>query len=267
MERFWSIICKTINKSEKEHTEFVKQILKDNKFILENTESILPFCLIEQKYADENRFLKAVSGGKEGEAIGLYNNLEKYKGRSGRKKSVRESQNNVIVLNTLLRKAAETGGVHPVYLEELFEDIVKQAESVTSLSQERQLKIQMIRKYCTLVKTASIRGYSLVIQKVVNYINLNLEKNLSLKHLGEECAVNASYLSALFKKELDMNIIEYINQQRIHRAVTLLEANNMQIQDVAVECGIYDVNYFRKVFKKHMGMTPTEYVKQIKKFN
>lgn len=262
---FWSIICRTVNKSDKERTEYVKQTLLGNDFILDHVESASPFCLIEQEYADENRFLKAVSEGKEEEAIGIYNNWEKYKIKPGYKKSVREIQNSVIVLNTLLRKAAEMGGVHPVYLEELFHNITKQAETVKSFAQEKKLKIQMIRRYCTLVKSTSMKGYPPVIQKAVNYINMNLEKNLSLKRLGEECAVNASYLSALFKKEMQMNIIEYINQQRIRKAANLLRSNTMQIQDVAVECGIYDVNYFRKVFKKQMGMTPTEYLKQIKK--
>ena len=62
--------------------------------------------------------------------------------------------------------------------------------------------------------------------------------------------VNPNYLSTIFKKELDVTLTEFINQQRIHIAVKLLNTTDLQIQDVAWNVGMNDVNYFTKLFKR-----------------
>ncbi len=119
---------------------------------------------------------------------------------------------------------------------------------------------EMVRQYCLLVQNYSLSGHSLVIQKAVNYINLNLSEKLSLKLLAEQCFINPSYLSTLFKKEMGLTVSSYISQQRIRLAIRLLNTGNTQIQDVMAKCGMDDISYFRKLFKKMIGMTPSAYV-------
>ena len=63
---------------------------------------------------------------------------------------------------------------------------------------------------------------------------------------------------------MGVTLTDYISQQRVRKAITLINSSDMQIQDIASESGIYDVNYFRKLFKKITGKTPTEYVKQVR---
>ena len=77
--------------------------------------------------------------------------------------------------------------------------------------------------------------------------------------------VNPNYLSTIFKKELEITLTEFINQQRIHIAVKLLNTTDLQIQDVAWNVGMNDVNYFTKLFKKAVGVTPSCYKKNIKR--
>ena len=59
-------------------------------------------------------------------------------------------------------------------------------------------------------------------------------------------------------------LIDYINTQRVNRAAQLLEQNNHSIAAVAEEVGILDVNYFTKIFKKTLGVTPTRYRREHK---
>ena len=73
-----------------------------------------------------------------------------------------------------------------------------------------------------------------------------------------------SYLSALFKQETGSTLIDYINTQRVNRAAQLLVQNNHTIAAVAEEVGILDVNYFTKIFKKTLGVTPTRYRREHK---
>ena len=85
-----------------------------------------------------------------------------------------------------------------------------------------------------------------------------------LKSLAAMCFISPSYLSALFKQETGSTLIDYINTQRVNRAAQLLVQNNHTIAAVAEEVGILDVNYFTKIFKKTLGVTPTRYRREHK---
>ena len=117
----------------------------------------------------------------------------------------------------------------------------------------------MFRSYCNLVRKNSIKNYSPTIQKIVTHIELDLSSNLTLSNLAKAHSINASYLSSLFKQETGKNITEYINLKRIEMAKKLLRRTSLQIQTVAQYCGILDIRYFSKLFKKYCGMSPTEY--------
>ncbi len=264
----WKEVClalyRTLCRKEMIQTEYVSQICPESMFQIESPKSDLSLKIIEERYAMEGELMKAVTNGDTETALKIKNIMGGYKPARRYKDPIRDGRNTLIIYNTLLRKAAERGGVNPVYLDAISTQIAKRVETINNDQELDRFLIEMLRKYCLLVQNYSFRGYSPVIQKVVNYINLNITGELSLKYLSEGYSVNASYLSTLFKKEMKMTITDYINQQRIREAMTLLNSTNMQIQDIASRCGIYDVNYFRKLFKKITGMTPTEYVKQFR---
>lgn len=263
--RFCNAVCRVMNGSDKAATEYIVQTLPGSDFVLETADNTFSTKVIEERYEVENRMLKAVANGKMEEALEYLSALGHHNLTPRYKNMIRDVRNGMIVLNTLLRKAAEIGGVHPVYLDEISGKMAKKIELLDSVKKGKQMQSEMVRKYCMLVRNNSVRDHSPVIQKTINYINMNLEEDISLKRLAEEGSINASYLSTLFRKEMGMTVTDYANQQRIRRAVNILNSYNMQIQDVATECGICDVNYFRKLFKKQIGMTPSEYVKTIKK--
>ena len=117
----------------------------------------------------------------------------------------------------------------------------------------------MVRKYSRLVQKHSQKGYSLLVQKVITCIDTDITADLSLKTQAKLLNVNPSYLSTLFRKETGVTLTDYVNQKRVERAKQLLKAGNTQIQTVAQNCGMLDVNYFTKIFKKYTGVTPKEY--------
>ena len=61
-------------------------------------------------------------------------------------------------------------------------------------------------------------------------------------------SVNASYLSSLFRREMDMTLTDYVNGRRIDTALKLLNTTDIPIQDIAYYVGIEDVNYFTRIF-------------------
>lgn len=124
--------------------------------------------------------------------------------------------------------------------------------------------MDMVKEYCLLVKKHSSNNYSLPVQRVITYIDTDLTADLSLKALSDSLNINPSYLSTLFKKETGMTLTNYVNKKRIEHAVYLLSSTDMQIQNIAQYCGIPDVNYFTKIFKKVMNKTPSEFKEEIR---
>ena len=100
---------------------------------------------------------------------------------------------------------------------------------------------------------------SFLIQKIITRIDPDLTANLSLNALAEYFNVNASYLSALFRKETGTTLTEYVNKKRVEQGILLLNSTTLQIQTIASYCGIPDVNYFTKLFKRYYHKTPSEY--------
>lgn len=219
---------------------------------------------IEEKYRFENQCMQAVSQGNYNLIDQLLSRCNGIRPIPRLTNTLRDYKNYLVIFNTLLRKAAEQGAVHPVYLDELSSKFAKKIEALTSVN-EQSLEQEMLHKYCLLVRNYSVKGYSPVIQKTLNQINLDLTGDLSLKNLSEKFNISAGYLSTLFKKEVGMTLTDYVNKKRIDHAILLLNATNLQIQTIASYCGINDINYFTRTFKKLKGMTPKKYREIISK--
>lgn len=177
------------------------------------------------------------------------------------KNTLRDQKSHLTSANTLFRKAVEGNEIHPVYLHEISSKFVNKIEHISSVNALNTLYEQMIREYCLLVQNKSRNIYSLSVRKILDYIELNLNLPLTLKSISEKLNLSAPYISSQFKKEVGTTVIRYINQLRINDAIKLLDSSSMSIQDIAACIGITDYNYFTKVFKKEVGMTPSEYRK------
>ena len=215
--------------------------------------------LLEARYDAERRLMYAVSHGQIHQAQLLISRAHESILEHRVPDTMRSLRNYGIVLNTLLRKAAEHGSVHPVHIDRLSSAMARKLETVHSHADIFQLFNTMVHKYCLLVKNHSMQHYSQLVQHVIMRIETDLVADLSLKAHAEYLSVNASYLSNLFKKETGITLTEYVNRARIDHAIFLLNTTDMQIQTIAQNCGVPDVNYFTKLFKRTIGKTPKEY--------
>ena len=97
------------------------------------------------------------------------------------------------------------------------------------------------------------------LKNVINYINKNLDKKLSLESLANITNMNESYLSRIFKDEVGITISDYIKHTRLLKAKELLKEKESRIKDVAINVGIQDQLYFSRVFTKFFNITPSKY--------
>ena len=91
------------------------------------------------------------------------------------------------------------------------------------------------------------------------------DPSFSLDTIRRELSYNKKYISSVFKKHMGTGVTEYVNTIRIQQACNMLQQGYTCISDVAYKCGFSDAQYFSKVFKKQIGITPTLYVKELKK--
>ena len=215
--------------------------------------------VIEENYEHEKTLMEAVSKGKLN-TVDIIVSTVLNRGIDERlSDSLRNRKNYLIILNTILRKSAENGKVHPFHIHRLSSSFAEKIEQLYSIENSLELQKEMIRKYCLLVKEHSLKKYSQLIGRVITLISYDLSADLSLKAIASALNVNASYLSATFKKECRETLTEYVNRKRMENAAHTLAHTNKQVQLIAEECGYLDVNYFIKIFKKQYGMTPTQY--------
>ncbi|NLV33790.1 MAG: helix-turn-helix transcriptional regulator [Clostridiaceae bacterium] len=214
---------------------------------------------IEHRYAYENELLEAVTLGLSHKAELMLSHLGQISLRQRVSDTIRNLKNYGIIMNTLMRKAAEKGSVHPMYLDRISTEFAKKIEMIVSMSTGYKLMSEIISSYCRLVNKHNSRSCSLPIHKTLICIDANLASDLTLHTLASMQNISAGYLSSLFKKEMGCTLTEYVNRKRMKYAVQLLTTTLLQVQTISQYCGIQDLNYFSKVFKHYYECTPTEY--------
>ncbi|WML38300.1 response regulator [Neobacillus sp. OS1-2] len=98
-----------------------------------------------------------------------------------------------------------------------------------------------------------------VIVDIEKYLQANFDRDVKLQEISDHFYISREYISRKFKQEFNVNISDYIVKIRMERAKTLLKNSQMKIYEMANMVGYQDDKYFRKVFKKVVGVTPNEY--------
>lgn len=101
-----------------------------------------------------------------------------------------------------------------------------------------------------------------VADEAANYIRENLKENISLSFLCKHFNISKNNLYREFHQKFGTTVNEYITKVRIEKATELLKQQNMPVYLVCEQVGILNYTYFCKLFKKKMGVTPTEYKKR-----
>lgn len=105
-----------------------------------------------------------------------------------------------------------------------------------------------------------------IVSKIKKYIDDNFTiPNFSLENISSKYSYNKKYISNVFKAQIGIGIVEYLNMIRIQNACTMIEQGFTSVCDVANKCGYNDPQYFSKVFKNKIGVTPSQYINSLKK--
>lgn len=154
-----------------------------------------------------------------------------------------------ISLYHLQEKLAARIAVYPLY---------HLAEFTTWEEAFRYLKEFSKHMFDLLSANASDKSET-VIRKIKDYIKEHLSESISLSSLSAIVNYNETYISRLFKQSTGVKLSEYIYQERIAKAKYLLSTSSDSMQAIAAAIGFDSPQYFSLVFKKSVGITPSEY--------
>lgn len=146
-------------------------------------------------------------------------------------------------------------------LTELSMQYAKRIRQIPSLDQV----ISCFQQYVATINQwmSSMKSLNKDVAKVVTYLQKHFREETTLQQLADYAHMTPNYLSSLFKQEMGLSVVEFINTLRMNYAKELLTDSHLKVYEVAQQVGIADESYFSRVFKRTCGLSPNEYRKQL----
>ncbi len=98
-----------------------------------------------------------------------------------------------------------------------------------------------------------------ICDSIIHYLYNNMDQSFQLETMAQQLNYTIDYLSKCLKKHTGLTPLQYLNHIRIKKAVTLMEHTDLTLQEISHQVGIFDYNYFFRLFRKHIGMPPAKY--------
>lgn len=185
--------------------------------------------------------------------FGMYSNSDLCHGNP-----LRSAKNNFICNTTILTRLALEVGLEESISFSLSDLYINKVEELTAEEHVSTLSALMLIDYTFRIKNILAKKYlySDIVKKAINYIENNIENQISLTSAADEIGVNISYLSRTFKKETGITFVNYMHIARIERAKQLILFNNYSFGEVALLTGYTTQSHFIKIFKEITKETP-----------
>jgi two-component system response regulator YesN len=98
-----------------------------------------------------------------------------------------------------------------------------------------------------------------MIDQVCKCVLENIDGDVSLRAVSDLIFMNKTYVSEAFKQKAGISFTEYLTIVKMERAKKLIADGRLKTYELAAMLGFRDIEYFSKLFKKHIGLSPTEY--------
>jgi AraC-like DNA-binding protein len=175
---------------------------------------------------------------------------------------LRQAKDNIIVFITLVTRAAVEGGLAMEIAYSLSDYYIQNLELTETINAVYDLSNTMYDTFIQAVhQIRHIDPCSQSVQYIKNAIQKHIYDDIKLESLAVEAGYNTYYLSRLFKKETGISIKDYILTQKIEKAKIILKNTEVDINEISNSLSFHSPSYFSTVFKRIVGVTPTDYRK------
>ena len=162
--------------------------------------------------------------------------------------------------------------VHLIHLE--VDNVIMEGHQRFLLTNEYTRQIEQAENLDQLIKVYLDLRYQLyenpqgqkmnkTVSSIISYISKNYGRNMPLEEIADAVGLSPNYICSLFKKEMGVNLFNYIMEYRINRAKELLMSTNMKSYEIADQTGFSDESYFSRSFKRITGQSPIEFKRSV----
>ena len=124
------------------------------------------------------------------------------------------------------------------------------------------LSVHLLRRYST--QQQEIKNYTgglpkRLLRDIFDYVEENLDQNLTLTKLSKVVRISPNYFASLFKESTGMTVHQYVMKCRIEKAKRLLQKRDLKIIEICQQVGFQSQSHFTRVFRQHTTTTPKVY--------
>lgn len=217
---------------------------------------------IHPPYALECKLVQAINqmdNDKSMETLKQINSLER---AQLSKKPLSSLKYSLIASCTFFTRAVIEAGLDTETAFMLSDYYINLIDETDVFDKVQALEYKMLYDFIKVLKKYKENIYNPLINRVITYINKNIENNLTLGEISSFVNVHPNYLCAAFKKEVGKTLSEYINDHRIIAIKLYMNHANSSISEISYAFNFNHITYFSRFFKKHTGLTPSNYRKQ-----
>ncbi len=174
--------------------------------------------------------------------------------------AVRNIQYHFAISAAMIARFCIRSGMSPEDAYHLSDIYIMKADKCRAVAEVHLVHKEMLEGYTRQMRRVrNSRIYSKQIVKTLDYVSDHLHSRIMLEDAAEHLHLSAAYLSRLFKSEVGMTFIDYVNQKKIESAANLLRYSEYTTLEISNLLAFSSQSYFIKIFKKYMGMTPNGY--------
>ncbi|HHX59232.1 MAG TPA: helix-turn-helix domain-containing protein [Epulopiscium sp.] len=173
---------------------------------------------------------------------------------------IRNLQYHLVVTIALLTRFCMEGGLNQETAYSLSDLFIQRADTCTSIKEITNLHRNVIFEYTK--KMGELVKNKLISKPVViclDYIYKNYHNTITLKELASHVNLNPTYLSSLFKREMDIPLGKYIQIKKVEAIMNMLKYSDLPYTDISNYFSYSSHSHFIATFKKYTGMTPRQY--------
>jgi len=172
---------------------------------------------------------------------------------------IRSFKNQIIVMITLVTRAAIDGGLNYETAYTLSDIFIQKLEELNTAGDINRLSEEVLYTFTEQVLQVKNERYSNTVNACKNYIYKHIYEEINPDDLGETLGHSPKYLSLLFKNEVGVSLRDYIHQAKMDEAKKLLAYSHTPISEISSLLNFTDQSHFTKVFRKIAGVTPKYY--------
>jgi len=216
-------------------------------------------------YALEKKLVQAIQKPDLEESMKLLDEINLLERANLSNKPLNSLKNSLIASCTIFTRAIIEAGVDSesaFILSDYYINLIDESDTVPKTV---KIEYMMLESFISIVSTHKSYTFSPIINKVISYIKKHIERKLTIEDITKTVNLHPNYLSRLFKTEVGITILDYIDRERIIAIQNFLIHTNMPLRDISDIFEFGSPPYFTAYCRKHLGMTAREYRKRYMK--